>query len=180
MPLSDMCTVWLSHSKWLSKWSNESASSFALSLNVPLWKLFGWFRRPQLWATGDWQLHYDNATAHASCLFQSFLVKYHITQVTQPPIQPRFGTLWLLAFPKTKITFEREGISDRWWDSGKYDGAADGDWENCVRSWGVYFDGDWSIIVLGTIFLLSCIFFNKCLYFSYYMAGYLLDRLGSQ
>ena len=37
------------------------------------------------------------------------------------PLQPRFGALRLLAFPKTKITFEREEIS------GKYDGASDGD-----------------------------------------------------
>ena len=28
-----VCTVWPSHSKWLSEWSNESASNFALSLN---------------------------------------------------------------------------------------------------------------------------------------------------
>ena len=42
------------------------------------------------------------------------------------PLQPRFGALWLLAFPKTEITFEREEISDYWWDSGKYDQAADG------------------------------------------------------
>ena len=33
---------------------------------------------------------------------------------------PRLGALWLLAFPKTKITFKREEISDHWWDSGKY------------------------------------------------------------
>ena len=26
------------------------------------------------------------------------------------------------------------------------------------------------------MFLVSCTFFNKCLYFSYYIAGYLLDR----
>ena len=32
------------------------------------------------------------------------------------------GALQLLAFPKTEITFEREEISDHWWDSGKYDG----------------------------------------------------------
>ena len=43
------------------------------------------------------------------------------------PPQPRFGTLWLLAFPKTKITFERKVISDHGWDSGKYDRAAHGD-----------------------------------------------------
>ena len=28
------------------------------------------------------------------------------------PLQPRFGALQLLASPKTKITFEREEISD--------------------------------------------------------------------
>ena len=81
------------------------------------------------------------------------------------PLQPRFGVLWLLAFPKTKITFEREEVSDHHWSSGKYDGAPDGDWENCVRSQGAYFEGDWGITVLCTMFLISCIF-SKCLYFS--------------
>ena len=42
-----------------------------------------------------------------------------------------------------------------------------------MRSQGAYFGG---IIVLCTMFLISCIFFNKCLYFSHYMAGYLLER----
>ena len=70
-------------------------------------------------------------------------------------LQPRFDTLWLLAFPKTKITFERAEILAHWWDSGKCNGVADGNWENCVRSQGAYFDGDWGIIVLCTIFLVS-------------------------
>ena len=92
------------------------------------------------------------------------------------PVQPRFGALWLLAFLQTKITFEREKISYHQWDSGKYDRAVDGDWETCVRSQGAYFEGDWDVIVLCTMFLVSCIFFNKCLYFSYYMLGYVLDK----
>ena len=92
------------------------------------------------------------------------------------PLQSRFGALWLLAFPKTKITFERQEILGCRWDSGKYNGAADGDWENCVRSQGAHSEGDWGIIVLCRMFLVSCIFFIKCLYFSSYMAGYLLDR----
>ena len=91
-------------------------------------------------------------------------------------LQPRFGALQLLAFPKTKITFEREEISDCWWDSGKYDRVVDGNWEDCVRSQGRYFEGGWGVIVPCTMFLISCIFFKKCLYFSYYMARYLLDR----
>ena len=65
----------------------------------------------QLWATGDWQLHHDNTSAHASLLVQRFLVKHQITQVTQPPYNP-FSVLQLLGFPKTKIAFEREEISD--------------------------------------------------------------------
>ena len=91
------------------------------------------------------------------------------------PLQPRFGALQLLAFPRTKITFEREEISDHQWDSGKYDRAADGDWENCVRSQGACFGADWGIIVLCTVCPVSCIF-NKCLYFSYHMDKHFLDR----
>ena len=79
--------------------------------------------------------------------------------------QSRFGALQLLTLPKTKITFEREEISDHQWDSGKNDRAADGNWENCVSSQGAYFEGDWGIIVLCTLFLVSHIFFNKCHYF---------------
>ena len=72
------------------------------------------------------------------------------------PLEPEFNVLQLPAFPKTKITFEREEISEEHqWDSGKYNGAADGDWENCVRSQGAYIDGDWSVIVLWTMFLVS-------------------------
>ena len=91
-------------------------------------------------------------------------------------LQPRFGALGLLAFPKTKISIESEEISDHRWDSENYNGTAGGDWENSVRSQGADFEADWGIIVLCTVFLVSCIFFSKCLYFSQYMAGYLLDR----
>ena len=129
-------------------------------------------------AMGNWWLAalsrqhvYSYLTAHAE-----FFDKTSNHPGDSAPLQLRFGTLQLLAFPKTKIIFEREEISDHRWDSGKHDGAADSNWENCVRSQGAYFEGDWGIIVPCTMFLVSCIFFNKCLCFSYYMAGYLLDR----
>ena len=82
------------------------------------------------------------------------------------PPQPRFGALCLPAFLKTKITFEREEISHHRWDSGKHNGEADGDWETWVRSQGAYFEGDWGVMVLCTMFPVSYFFFNKCLYFS--------------
>ena len=131
-----------------------------LSLSILWWKLFRWFRRPQLWTTGDWQLPHHNTPAHASHLVQRFLVKQQTTQVTQPSYRFKFGALWLLAFPKTKITFEREEISDHWWDSGKYDEGADGNWENCVRSQSTYFEGDWGINVLCTFLISSSINFS--------------------
>ena len=85
---------------------------------------------------------------------------------------------WL--FPKLKqrkITLERGDFSDCWWHSGKYDGAAHRDWENCVRSQGTYFEGDWGMIVLCTMFLASCIFFNKCLYYITWLNTFWLDPL---
>ena len=162
---------------------------FCIKLGYSLAKLFGWFRRPQLWATGDWQLLHDNVLAYASRL--SCEERWNVFGETSnhpgdsAPLQPRFGTLRLLAFPKTKVIFEKEEISDHQWDSGKYNKAADGNWgptcashcaSHCVRSQGVYFERDLGVIVLCIMFLVSCIFFNKCLYFSSYMAGYLLDR----
>ena len=56
----------------------------------------------QLWAPGDWQLHHNNAPAHASCLMQSFLTKHQITQVTQPPYSPDLVPCDFLLFPKLK------------------------------------------------------------------------------
>ena len=39
-------------------------------------------------------------------------------------------------------------------------------WKNCARSQGAYFEWDWGIIVLSTMFLVYCIFFNKWLFSS--------------
>ena len=84
--------------------------------------LFGWFSRMQLWATGDWQLHHGSAPTHDHISCRVFW-----RNIKSPrwltPLHPRFDTLRLLAFPQTKITFEREEIPDHWWDSGKDDRA---------------------------------------------------------
>jgi hypothetical protein len=58
------------------------------------------------------ELHHDNAPAHSTVLLQAFLAKHHITQVCQHPLQPRFGSLQLLAFPKAKIAIEKEEICE--------------------------------------------------------------------
>ena len=128
-------------------------------------------------AMGKWWLAASSRQCTCSCIM--FCAEFFGETSNHPGdsalLQPRFGALWLLAASKTKITFEMKEISYHGWDSGKYDGTAGSDWENCVRSQGAYFEGDWGIIVLCTVFLVFCVFFNKCLHFSYYMAGHLLD-----
>ena len=124
-----------------------------------------------LWLAASSQQHaFSCITSHAECFGET---SNHPGD--SAPLQPRVGDLQLLAFPKTKVTFEREEISDHWWNSVKYDGAANGYWKTCVRFQGAYFEGDWGIIVLCTMFLVSCISINVSI-FSHYMAGYLLDR----
>ena len=84
-------------------------------------------------AIGNWWLAASSWQCPHSCTTSWCRVFWQNIKSHSACIQPRFGALQLLVFPKTKITFEREEISDHLWDSGKYDGAVDGDWENWVR-----------------------------------------------
>ena len=103
-----------------------------------------------------------------------------------------YSQIWLLACPKTKTPLKRKRFQtvnefqenmmrqlmliitkgfaecfEQWKRC----------WKNCGRSQDAYFEGDWGIIVLFILFIVSwSIFFNKCLYFSVYMAGYFLDK----
>ena len=58
---------------------------------------------------GEWQLHHDNASAHASHLMQSFLVKHQITQVTQSPYSPDLVpcNFWLFSKLKSPLKGKR-------------------------------------------------------------------------
>ena len=47
---------------------------------------------------------------HISC--RAFFGEISNHSGDSAPLEPRFGALRLLAFPKTKITFEREEVSD--------------------------------------------------------------------
>ena len=112
---------------------------------------------------------------HISC---SFLVEHHITEVTQPPYSPVLSPCDLWLFPKRKSPLKGKQFQTISENQKKYIRAADGDCENGVRSQGAYFEGDWHVIVLCTMFLASCIFFNKYFQFSYYMGGcHLCDHI---
>ena len=73
---------------------------------MPPQKIFRWFRKPQLRATGDKKLHHDNVPTHASWLVQSFLAKHPITQVTQLPYSPDLTPCNFWLFPELKSSFK--------------------------------------------------------------------------
>ena len=80
-----MCTLQPSHSKWLGKQSNESASNFALSLNIPPWKLF---RLSEGCSYGQLVIGSFITTMCQLMSCAKFLAKHQITQVTQSPYSP--------------------------------------------------------------------------------------------
>ena len=83
---------------------------------------------------------------HISC---SLLVKHQITQVTQPPYSLDMVPCDFWLFPKLKSRLKGKRfqiINEIQWD---------GNWENCVRPPCTYFERDWSIIILCTMFIVS-------------------------
>ena len=143
-----------------------------LSLNISPWKLFRWFRRLQLRATGDWQLHHDNVPAHASHLMHKFLVKHQITQVTQLPYIPDLTPCDFWFFPKQNHLWR--GTDFR--PSMIFRKISWGSWcwlgELCEVPRCLL----WKVLRPHCpMYNVSCIFFNKCLYFSI-LHGYLLTR----
>ena len=97
-------------------------------------------------AMGNWWLAASSRQYACSCITScaEFFSETSNHPGDSALLQPRFVALRLLTFPKTKITFEREEVSDSQWDSRKYNRAADGDWESCVRPQIAHFEGDWA------------------------------------
>ena len=59
-------------------------------------------KRPQQWASCDWQLHHDSAPAHSTALVQDFLVNHRITKVCQSLYRPDLAPCNFRLFPKPK------------------------------------------------------------------------------
>ena len=195
MPLSEHVFCVPITFKLLSEASNKSVSNSALSLNIPPWKLFRWFRRPQLWATGDWQLHHNNVPAQHACscitspaefFWQNSKSPRWLSAPSSPDLVP--CDFWL--FPKLKSPLKEKRFQ-----------TIDEIQENTTgqlveipakilpsvlnngRDAGRTVWGPKVPTLRGTEMSLSylqcflyCISFNKCLYFSEYMAWYFRNR----
>ena len=125
--------------------------------------------------TGDWQLHHCNAPTYASCLVQRFLVKHQITQVTQSPYRPNLAPCNFWLFPKLKSPLKRK----RFQTINEIQENMMGQVMVIKRTvWGSKvptFKGTEASLsyVQCFLYLVSCL---GNVSFSYYMAGYVLDR----
>ena len=108
-------------------------------------------------AMGNWWLAVSSRQCTCSCITSraEFFVETSNHPGDSAFIQPIFDILRLLAFPETKITFEREEISELRWDSGKHSGAVDGVWKNCVRPQDAYLKG--TEVSLSYVQCFSCL-----------------------
>jgi hypothetical protein len=70
-------------------------------------------KRPDLWASRNWQLHHDNAPAHSSHLIESFLAKHGIPVVHQTPYSPSMASCDFWLFPKLKSTLKGSHFDSR-------------------------------------------------------------------
>ena len=145
-----MCTVWLLHSKWLSEQSNESASDFALSLNILLWNLFRWFRR--LRNCSDGQLVIGSFITIMCLLMHHVSCRVFWQNIKSPkwfslPYSPGLAPcdFWLFSKLKEKRCQTIDEIQEN----------TMGQLMAIGRSQGAYFEGDWGVTVLCTLYLVS-------------------------
>ena len=153
--------------EWVEQWI---CIKFYISLNIPLQKLLRWFRRPQLWSPGNWHLHPNNTPAYAPILFRVFWWNIKSLRWLRPPYSPDLVPCNFWLFPKLKspLKGKRFQIINEIQEKTK---------EHLMETGSTaYFERDWGIIVVYTMFLVSLIFFNKRPYFSCCVAGYFLDR----
>ena len=71
-----------------------------------------WKKRPEMWSSGDWFLHHDNAPAHTALSVQQFLAKNNMTVIPHPPYSPDPAPCNFFLFPHTKCQMKGKCFDD--------------------------------------------------------------------
>lgn len=58
--------------------------------------------RPELWRSGEWLIHHDNAPAHTALRIRQFLTSHGMTLVPHPPYSPDLAPADFFLFPRMK------------------------------------------------------------------------------
>ena len=114
-------------------------------------------KRPEMWSSGDWFLHHNNAPAQTALSVQQFLAKNNMTVISHPPYSPDLAPCDFFLFPRMKCKMKGKHFADvsevkkkmpkvlnnssteefqkcfQQWEKG---------WYKCIESKGEYFEGD--------------------------------------
>lgn len=114
-------------------------------------------KRPELWRSGEWVLHHDNAPVHSALLIRDYCTKNGMTVIPQPPYSPDLAPADFFLFPKLKRPMKGkrfESVDDIKKKSLEQLHTISQDdfsksftqwkhrWEKCIASQGEYFEGD--------------------------------------
>lgn len=114
-------------------------------------------KRPDLWQSGDWFFHHDNAPAHTALSVRQFLTKNGMTPVPHPPYSPDLAPCDFFLFPRMKRDMKGKRFADITEVKKKTTEALSGITENefkkcfeqwkkrldkCINAGGEYFEGD--------------------------------------
>lgn len=69
-------------------------------------------KRPDLWKSGDWFFHHDNAPAHTALSVRQFLTKNDMTPVPHPPYSPDLAPCDFFLFPRMKREMKGKRFAD--------------------------------------------------------------------
>jgi histone-lysine N-methyltransferase SETMAR len=112
---------------------------------------------PELWQSGEWWLHHDNAPAHKALSVQQFLIKNSMTQLLQLPYSPNLAPCDFFLFPRMKKVLKGKSFADVEEVKEKMTEALKGitlkEFQDCFKKWktrldwciasnGHYFEGD--------------------------------------
>jgi histone-lysine N-methyltransferase SETMAR len=67
---------------------------------------------PELWQSGEWWLHHDNAPAHKALSVQQFLTKNRMTQLLHPPYSHDLAPCDFLLFRRMKKVLKGKRFAD--------------------------------------------------------------------
>ena len=114
-------------------------------------------KRPELWWSGEWLLHHENAPAHTTLSVRQFLMKNGMTTALHPPYSPDLAPCDFFLFPRMKRGLKGkcfqnvEEVSEKMTEALKAITLQEFQncfeqwkkrWDKCIDSQGQYFEGD--------------------------------------
>ena len=114
-------------------------------------------KRPELWQSGEWLLHQNNAPTHTALSVRQFLTKNAMTTASHPPYSPDLAPCDFFPFPRMKRDLKQKCVQNVEEVSGKTTEALKAitlqEFQNCFEQWkkrwdkcidcqGEYFEGD--------------------------------------